>query len=667
MFKKFKTELYTYYKMSILAFLSIAGIILMGQNQVAQNVLSGLAIFLLGMLFLEDGFRGFSGGFLERVLKKLSNTRVKSIFFGLITTAIMQSSSLVTILTLSFLSASLVSLGQALGIVFGANIGSTTSGWIIAGIGVKINVSALGLPLITLGVLLLFAKNKNLKSLGYILAGIGFFFLGISYIKTGFEGYSNAFSLNAIGFNKAITFAIFFFTGILITSIVQSSFATLTIIILALNAQSISYNDALALVIGTNVGGVVTALIASISSSVDGKRLAVGNTIFNFIIAVVCIIFLPVFKEIVELLASLFGFAEDDYAIKIALFHTSYNIIAVLLISPFIPVFEKFLNSFITSSQNDSDKPQYLDLNLIPYQNTAKEALQEELTHLFDNTILILSTIIGCDKKQILDSTLTKEQLSKNQVSISDEDLEELYTKKIKNIFNAIIDFSTHLRASYDDVIFGEEIGELQKASRDLAEATKNLKIIKSNLINNTHSNNPFLKEQCLNIKFLLAHTISQLNAMRNLPADEFQHEIKKLKKSLKTKDKHSIDDVQELLKECKITPAEATSILNDIAFSIKSLKEIASAALSISKSHTIESKTKSTESKAQPQAQSMQSSMDSTQIDSANPANLAQNQANHDSKQDDRHDDKHDNTHNTESTIESTTKPTQKPNPKES
>lgn len=154
---------------------------------------------------------------------------------------------------------------------------------------------------------------------------------------------------------------------------------------------------------------------------------------------------------------------------------------------------------------------------------------------------------------------------------------------------------------------------------------------------------------------------------MRNLPADEFQHEIKKLKKSLKTKDKHSIDDVQELLKECKITPAEATSILNDIAFSIKSLKEIASAALSISKSHTIESKTKSTESKAQPQAQSMQSSIDSTQIDSANPANLAQNQANHDSKQDDRHDDKHDNTHNTESTIESTTKPTQKPNPKES
>ena len=160
MFKKFKTELYTYYKMSILAFLSIAGIILMGQNQVAQNVLSGLAIFLLGMLFLEDGFRGFSGGFLERVLKKLSNTRVKSIFFGLITTAIMQSSSLVTILTLSFLSASLVSLGQALGIVFGANIGSTTSGWIIAGIGVKINVSALGLPLITLGVLLLLDRKS---------------------------------------------------------------------------------------------------------------------------------------------------------------------------------------------------------------------------------------------------------------------------------------------------------------------------------------------------------------------------------------------------------------------------------------------------------------------------------------------------------------------------
>ena len=175
MFKRFKTEIYTYYKMVILALISITGIVLMGRSEVAQNLFSGLAIFLLGMLFLEDGFKGFSGGVLEKVLKNFSNTRLKAILFGLSATAIMQSSTLVTILTLSFLSASLVSLAQALGIVFGANIGSTTSGWIIAGVGVKMNVSALGLPLITLGVLLLLMKNKNLKSLGYILAGIGFF------------------------------------------------------------------------------------------------------------------------------------------------------------------------------------------------------------------------------------------------------------------------------------------------------------------------------------------------------------------------------------------------------------------------------------------------------------------------------------------------------------
>ncbi len=111
MLKKLKAELYTYYKMTLLAIMSVAGIVLMGQSQVAQNLLSGLAIFLLGMLFLEDGFKGFSGGILERILKKFSNTKLKSILFGMIATAVMQSSTLVTILTLSFLSASLVGLG----------------------------------------------------------------------------------------------------------------------------------------------------------------------------------------------------------------------------------------------------------------------------------------------------------------------------------------------------------------------------------------------------------------------------------------------------------------------------------------------------------------------------------------------------------------------------
>ena len=593
MLKRFKTEIYTYYKMFILALISIAGIVLMGRSEVAQNLFSGLAIFLLGMLFLEDGFKGFSGGALEKILKNFSNTRLKAILFGLSATAIMQSSTLVTILTLSFLSASLVGLGQALGIVFGANIGSTTSGWIIAGIGVKMNVSALGLPLITLGVLLLLMKSKNLKSLGYILAGIGFFFLGIAYIKTGFESYQN-FDLNvAARFGGFWAFLIFFGMGVLITSIVQSSFATLTIIILALSSGSISYNDALALVIGTNVGGVVTALIASISSSVDGRRLAIGNTLFNVVIAIVCMVFLPVFKEIVELASSLFGFKSDDYALKIALFHTIYNVIAVLLMTPFIPMFEAFLCKFITTSKDDSDRARYIDFDLIPYPNTAKECLQKEVLHLFGNTITILSAVIGTSKQRFFTQRLDMDYFTHSKTRIDTDKLENIYEKTIKNIFNSIIDFSTHLRAAHhQDQAFCAEIGNLQKASRNLVEATKNLKIIQSSLIKNANSSNAALKDQYTQIRILLANTLYDLKHLqdqnspkaqtpqeRTQASDNIQEGIKTIKKNLKKTNAKSINTIQDLIKDRTITSAQATSLLNDIAFSTEALKEIVTAA----------------------------------------------------------------------------------------
>ena len=425
------------------------------------------------------------------------------------------------------------------------------------------------------------------------MLALAFFFLGIAYIKTGFESYQN-FDLNvAARFGGFWAFLIFFGMGVLITSIVQSSFATLTIIILALSSGSISYNDALALVIGTNVGGVVTALIASISSSVDGRRLAIGNTLFNVVIAIVCMVFLPVFKEIVELASSLFGFKSDDYALKIALFHTIYNVIAVLLMTPFIPMFEAFLCKFITTSKDDSDRARYIDFDLIPYPNTAKECLQKEVLHLFGNTITILSAVIGTSKQRFFTQRLDMDYFTHSKTRIDADKLENIYEKTIKNIFNSIIDFSTHLRAAHhQDQAFCAEIGNLQKASRNLVEATKNLKIIQSSLIKNANSSNAALKDQYTQIRILLANTLYDLKHLqdqnspkaqtpqeRTQASDNIQEGIKTIKKNLKKTNAKSINTIQDLIKDRTITSAQATSLLNDIAFSTEALKEIVTAA----------------------------------------------------------------------------------------
>ncbi|GAB6052372.1 hypothetical protein JCM17960_11920 [Magnetospira thiophila] len=163
-----------------------------------KEIAAGVAIFLLGMLLLEEGFRAFTGGVLEKLLKVTTDKMWKSIGFGIVTTTIMQSSSLVSVITISFLSAGLIWLSAGIGIIFGANIGTTTGAWLVAGFGLKVNIAAYAMPMLVFGVILIFQKSKGMKGVGYILAGLGLLFLGIHHMKEGFEAF-NRLRKNAEG------------------------------------------------------------------------------------------------------------------------------------------------------------------------------------------------------------------------------------------------------------------------------------------------------------------------------------------------------------------------------------------------------------------------------------------------------------------------------------
>ena len=161
-----------------------------------KEISAGVAIFLFGMLSSEEGFKTFSGGALERVLQNSTDKIYKSIGFGILSTTIMQSSSLVSILTISFLSVGLIGLSEGIGIIFGANIGTTTGAWLVAGLGLKVKISAYSMPMLVFGVIFIFQKSKVLKGIGYILTGLGFLFLGIHYMKDGFEAFKNTIDLS---------------------------------------------------------------------------------------------------------------------------------------------------------------------------------------------------------------------------------------------------------------------------------------------------------------------------------------------------------------------------------------------------------------------------------------------------------------------------------------
>ena len=310
-----------------------------------KEIAAGVAIFLFGMISLEEGFKAFSGGTLERILQKSTDKLYKSISFGFVVTAIMQSSSLVSVLTISFIGAGLIGLTQGIGIILGANIGTTTGAWLMAGFGLKVKISTYAMPMLIFGVIFIFQKSKTLKGIGYILAGLGFLFLGIHYMKDGFEAFKDSIDLASFAMDGFKGLMVFIGIGIAATVVMQSSHATIVLVLAALSVGQITYENALALTIGANIGTTITAIIGSLSSNIDGKRLAGAHFIFNVVTAAIAVLIMHQIMDAVDGISSLLGIAADNHTLKLAVFDTLFKVMGVLIFIPFIDRLVNFLES----------------------------------------------------------------------------------------------------------------------------------------------------------------------------------------------------------------------------------------------------------------------------------------------------------------------------------
>ena len=479
-----------------------------------KEISAGVAIFLFGMLSLEEGFKAFSGGTLEKILQKSTDKLYKSLSFGIIATTIMQSSSLVSVLTISFLGAGLIGLAQGIGIVFGANIGTTTGAWLVAGFGLKVKISAYAMPMLVFGVILIFQKAKSLKGIGYILAGLGFLFLGIHYMKDGFEAFKNTIDLASFAVSGLKGLFIFTGIGIFATVIMQSSHATLVLIITALSVGQITYDNALALAIGANVGTTITAIIGSMSSNVIGKRLAGAHLIFNLITGLIAIIFMGPIMSSVEIVSNAVGIANDDYALKLAVFHTIFNIIGVIVMVPFINKLVIFLEKILKDNNSKNnvgyDSAKYLNDSVLELSTTSMAAIVMETKHLYQNAFEIITHGLNLKRSNII-SSMPLEEVVKDVYSKDIVDIDEFYKHKIKGIYGEIIDFSTKAQSdmSPQDI---EILYQLKLANRDIVEAIKDTKHLQKNLVKYSNSANEHIKQQYSTIKKDLAELLRNIN-----------------------------------------------------------------------------------------------------------------------------------------------------------
>lgn len=445
-----------------------------------KGISAGIAIFLFGMLFLEMGFKSFTGGMLERILEKTTNTSFKSLCFGIVSTTLMQSSSLVSILTISFLSAGLLELAAGIGIIFGANLGTSTGAWLIAGLGLKIKISEYALPMLVFGMLFIFQNNKNWKGIGYILAGLGFLFLGIDYMKQNFETIKSTLDLAEYSVPGIKGLLIYTLLGITATVIMQSSHATMVLIITALAAQQVSYENALALAIGSNIGTTITAIIGAIGANIEGRRLAGGHLLFNLITGLVALLLIHYFKIAVDEISMLIGIADDDLTLKLAVFHTLFNTVGIIILFPFIKHIVVLLNKIIPEKRSSVFRPMYLNDSAVDFPETLIESVRLESIHLYDNAIHVILKTFGLHRRDLVDKDQLW-QVIEHQKKLTHYDIDASYEKRIKVIFSALIDFISRAQFSRET----EKTSKLfwiRGASRSVVDAIKDVKHLQKKL-----------------------------------------------------------------------------------------------------------------------------------------------------------------------------------------
>lgn len=529
-------------------------------------IIAGVAIFLVGMVFMEEGFKLFSGGTLERALQVSTDTLPKAIGTGFVATAIMQSSSLVSVIVISFLSAELITLVGAIGVIFGANLGTTTTAWIVSSFGVKIDIAIYAMPMIIFGVVLRFSESKSYQGVGKILLGLGFIFLGIDYMKDGFEVLESRFELSKFAVEGYLGALIYISFGIIATIIMQSSSATMALIITALATNQIIYINALELAIGANVGTTITAVLGAISSNSNGKRVALAHFIFNTTTATVAVVFLYQLSDLTTYTASKIGIADNDYAMKLALFHTIFNLLGVIIVSPFTHRLVKYLETLFIEVNIYALKPLYLDKVVINVPDAAVESIKKETIHLYDSAIEAISHSMFLHRHKFIKNADLESAVKDTDITLN-TDINEFYTNKIKSLYGDIIHYATLSQENMNEE-YQSKVYDLKLASRMIIEAIKNMRDLQKNILYYSKSKNSYVKDEYNNLRLYIARTINTIEKLKEHDDDlDVISTIELLKESTKALDNIKNNRIDTLIRENKIDSKMATSLINDSAF----------------------------------------------------------------------------------------------------
>ena len=540
----------------------------------------GLALFLFGMQCIEEGLHNTAGGTLERVMAKSTATPAKGFLFGIFSTFLLQSTTLVSLLTIAFLSTGMITLSGGLAVILGTNLGATSGAWLLALAGQSVSLSPAAVPMLVVGVFIGFL-DKRLKFFGQALVGIALIFLGIDSIKDGFGAFANI-ELNSIEASGISQVLLFTLIGFLLTCVLQSSHATLILILAALAAGQITLTQGFAIALGSNLGSsFTTALVGMLSSDRNGQRLALAHLIYNWVTALLALILWVPLTYTVAWVAKIAGMSSP--LLQLALFHTLFNVLGVSVFwgiqQQFIEKLKVFLPDKRPKKQLPDDSeavlPLHLHKNMLKATDTAISAVSQETQHL---TTLALEVI--CHAIYVPNAELYRPtgQLPDPKLPLK-LDVQTIYEWQIKPLYSEILNFTSKIDVNHNGKL-QKKLTEAHIAAFHVVEIVKQSKHLQKNMHQFLSNPDAEVYRDYMALRQSLFEMLLSFNTVRSLfqPSKELDKEsyaklIEEKQLALITFIENSEEahlphtQVLDKLRENQIDKMQASSLINDMNY----------------------------------------------------------------------------------------------------
>ncbi len=540
---------------------------------------AGLAIFLFGMQCLEEGLRQLAGGRLEQLLARSTGTPVRGLLFGIGATVVLQSSTLVSLLTIAFISSGLVALAGGLAIIFGANLGATSGIWLLALAGQDFSLSPLALPLVVFGVLAGFTGPRG-RAAGRVVLGVAFVFLGIDQVKAGFEAFGGGLDLGAVPAEGAGGVMLFVLAGLVATVVLQSSHATLMLILAALAAGQLELGQALALAIGSNVGSSVsTGVVGALGGNRSGQRLALAHVLFNLATAGLALALLAPLTWMVVGVAGLAGFGGNSL-LQLALFHTLFNATGVALFWPWQARLAQWLQRClperaapglaatgpVTPGDVEPVRARHLSGQALDSADAAAAAVALELRHLGELSLEMICRALDLPPDGLTGPAPDAARLAQRPGEQPDADA--LYRQRVKGVYADLLAFMGRIEVPMDAEHQRYWTGA-QMAAIQAVEAVKGAKHLQKNLLARLREHDSPQREAYVDLR---CHLFAQMRALRGPDPDRAEGEaragrLEALDAQAAAFEAQFRQRVLAMLRRDEIDGLQAGSLLNDLGY----------------------------------------------------------------------------------------------------